>query len=1234
MKCKFFKKVISVFIAFTCLLGTCVSLASYGEQAISFSLNFNQNHSSNSSATSYTLAEMAASTGIPVESMTAGDDVVIEQVDGSWTQPKMQLAEAMTPEDTRHLVGFKVPLGETVTTGRITVQWSCSGMKGLVERRYPLVINGDTPILKEVSSGVWRVKSSATEYSDAEVTYWHDKVVTLEREYETEDWLVTIDYPGWNSPSYYTVSKDYLTSISSIGAGADLIPENQEQSACMRFNSYSIKYTPAIATGRSELRTYTVPSSSFPLKTKFLQQVEVPNVNLPFTAGSVTLTYENAVPYSSAMHIFLYVDGEYLTEAALSTSSGTVEIPVKYNSVGIRPGSAIQLYTKHLISCTVTGMTFKKENSPGNDAFTVDLKNSPSYANGVVGVGTDYTSVESYFPFATTEVFVDYTASKNDTLTVRVNGMGEKSFVANAGTGTVKLFFDSAFPVSDAVVEVKKAGTDSTVNITGITFLKENQIWPNKINLDLEYTDYEAALQTSSIFKKDCNIFKSKNAIRYMSYDNTDSQAFVQDGVMYAPIDALALAFELYHESRDTSYFYRSADNSTELEIQKSSCIQNLAGDDCYPIKQVAEHFGYSVFESGDYLVADKLKIRAKEIIENASVFNSLISEFGSYTPQKVEGTTYYVNGSVSASGNGSESSPFKTIQEAANRAIAGDRVVIKGGTYRETVTPANSGTATNPIIFEAEKGEQVTVSAFDKISGFGLYYDGVYVAQLPVELDFGSDFIMHSGQVLVEGRQPNSHTSGKTYPANVTSPLWPTKGNILTPISSNVGQSDTEIRNGVDNGLRGSTYITFKGAAWNLAYGKVTESTRTSFSVQDLISMSYFGIPGNTYSFGYLTNSRATLDLPGEWYAADRVLYIIPPAGVDGEDLVVEAKQRYTSFDLTDKSCIQVKNINTIGGSVLMAGDAKLNVINGGTHRFVSHFTYPLNEDGISYENHDSINNPSVQGKAGEYLGGLHNAFINCTVDTSAGSGIILAGKYGYVSGNTILDVNYSGMSMHSGISIFNSPGDESVTGGGHNIRFNTVCKSGRSALRQDTKRANDSTEERLPLIGSEIAYNEFSYSDILARDTGVVYNNSVCTGNDLVKTQLHHNVIHDSVYNGRYNHPAYHVGIYYDNCTGNEIAHHNIVYYTGDFYYDPVENLEAEPEFDGSETFIYRAVTIQGYSQWGRNYSAVEKDLNKFDEEREDLPSYPKSPQLVGGFDKTNSSNYPEGKIFNFGA
>ena len=73
--------------------------------------------------------------------------------------------------------------------------------------------------------------------------------------------------------------------------------------------------------------------------------------------------------------------------------------------------------------------------------------------------------------------------------------------------------------------------------------------------------------------------------------------------------------------------------------------------------------------------------------------------------PDAVEGlesrtllSTYYVSTSGSDSADGqSLSSPFKTIQQAANVAEPGDTVLVRGGTYRETVTPAHSGTSSGP---------------------------------------------------------------------------------------------------------------------------------------------------------------------------------------------------------------------------------------------------------------------------------------------------------------------------------------------------------------------------------------------------------------------------------------------------------------------------------------------------------------------------------------------------------
>src|SRR5688572_1043280 len=54
--------------------------------------------------------------------------------------------------------------------------------------------------------------------------------------------------------------------------------------------------------------------------------------------------------------------------------------------------------------------------------------------------------------------------------------------------------------------------------------------------------------------------------------------------------------------------------------------------------------------------------------------------------------STYFVSTGGDDGSPGSESAPFRTIQQAANVAQPGDTVLVRGGTYRETVRPARSG--------------------------------------------------------------------------------------------------------------------------------------------------------------------------------------------------------------------------------------------------------------------------------------------------------------------------------------------------------------------------------------------------------------------------------------------------------------------------------------------------------------------------------------------------------------
>ena len=68
-----------------------------------------------------------------------------------------------------------------------------------------------------------------------------------------------------------------------------------------------------------------------------------------------------------------------------------------------------------------------------------------------------------------------------------------------------------------------------------------------------------------------------------------------------------------------------------------------------------------------------------------------------------VQAQTYYVAKTGSDSNSGSASAPWLTIGHAALEAHAGATVYVEAGTYKESVTFANSGTASAPIVFNGE---------------------------------------------------------------------------------------------------------------------------------------------------------------------------------------------------------------------------------------------------------------------------------------------------------------------------------------------------------------------------------------------------------------------------------------------------------------------------------------------------------------------------------------------------
>jgi len=91
----------------------------------------------------------------------------------------------------------------------------------------------------------------------------------------------------------------------------------------------------------------------------------------------------------------------------------------------------------------------------------------------------------------------------------------------------------------------------------------------------------------------------------------------------------------------------------------------------------------------------------------------------------------YFVAPGGCDAADGSSVKPWRTIQRAADVAVAGDVVTIRGGVYREWVKPANAGREDAPITYRAAKGEKVVVTGADPVTGWTRRPDGLWTARV-----------------------------------------------------------------------------------------------------------------------------------------------------------------------------------------------------------------------------------------------------------------------------------------------------------------------------------------------------------------------------------------------------------------------------------------------------------------------------------------------------------------------
>ncbi|MGP4060508.1 right-handed parallel beta-helix repeat-containing protein [Halobacillus sp. H74] len=93
----------------------------------------------------------------------------------------------------------------------------------------------------------------------------------------------------------------------------------------------------------------------------------------------------------------------------------------------------------------------------------------------------------------------------------------------------------------------------------------------------------------------------------------------------------------------------------------------------------------------------------------------------------------YHVAKNGSDLSEGTEQSPFLTINQAASAAVAGDTIIVHEGEYREWVKPKNSGLSeTRRITYKAADGERVVIKGSEQINDWQLVEGTVWKFTVP----------------------------------------------------------------------------------------------------------------------------------------------------------------------------------------------------------------------------------------------------------------------------------------------------------------------------------------------------------------------------------------------------------------------------------------------------------------------------------------------------------------------
>lgn len=239
--------------------------------------------------------------------------------------------------------------------------------------------------------------------------------------------------------------------------------------------------------------------------------------------------------------------------------------------------------------------------------------------------------------------------------------------------------------------------------------------------------------------------------------------------------------------------------------------------------------------------------------------------------------SSFYISPNGDDTNTGSLVAPFASIARGMEAAQPGDSVLLRAGTYRETISSVRSGTAEQPITVESYNGEEVFVSGADVVEGpwtettpgSGIY-STLVTGRLPSTfwtspsaLANGSSLIQSDGKLVATIANESPFTSRVTRSVS-SSDAW----NFFSePVSWKV--------RGLSFSSVGTTNLPLARAN---AHFSVTSTNSSSYSTEDSVNVRFKGD-------GQLT-LLLSKDTPNSWGTSAGA---VTDTSISGFDLTLE---------------------------------------------------------------------------------------------------------------------------------------------------------------------------------------------------------------------------------------------------------------------------------------------------------------------------------------------------------